>query len=45
MDEEELKQLIKVVVSEGLIVGLNPDDPTQMSWSRKVSTMSNSFEM
>ncbi|KAL8567987.1 hypothetical protein ACOMHN_029162 [Nucella lapillus] len=37
-EEDQLKHLIKVVVSDGLIVGLNPDDPTQMAWSRKFSS-------
>ncbi|XP_076460361.1 eukaryotic translation initiation factor 2-alpha kinase 3-like [Babylonia areolata] len=37
-EEEQLKRLIKVMVSEGLIVGLNPDDPSQMAWSRKFSS-------
>ena len=36
-EEEQLKRRLRVVVSNGLVVSLNPDDPNQMSWSRKVS--------
>lgn len=37
LDEEELKQMIKVLVSDGQVFGLKREDPSQISWSTKVS--------
>ncbi|KAK7111067.1 eukaryotic translation initiation factor 2-alpha kinase 3-like [Littorina saxatilis] len=38
LDEEELKQMIKVLVSDGQVFGLKREDPSQISWSTKFSS-------
>lgn len=39
LEEEMLKRHLQIMVAEGTIIGLNPEDPSQIAWQHKVKSV------